>query len=410
MKKNSKHTVLLVIFIAIFINIISIFAGKYVIAWFLYNMINYHEEQSHKIKSENEVIEYLKNTYPEEEFTVIKEDKNDSEYKYLVKSNNTNIEFYVEENEDGNEIDGLPGLGKLLAGSTVENNYIREAIKQYCKDFEDKRLQTTNGYYIDINLKDFQTDIELAKTIQNFKSYIISKQPLNNSSFSMSFKITDNNGSETIVRIEEILQSEEDVKKYLSNKYKKEEFTINNDEKIILKENTELEGILYHVTSKSSNVEFEVYSTFDATENQVFSKLGISDNYIEKALNYYINEFDNNKIGTYKNNIILKKKDFSSIDEMNDVINKILEFIIYKDPFSAAEYNTYFFENNNCHVVVFDENEENVTRFHLDYFVHYEEIIYDETSNKSKTVKKYGVDKDGIYKIVKENVYNINEN
>ncbi len=149
-----------------------------------------------KIATNDNILEYLNKEYPGDSFTIISKEKVNSipirgngsgsheGYKYIVQSNETNIEFIVEDIYEYNSY----GTGDYI----LDDNYKRISIISYIESFGDSRIEITDkelsdnpDYFIStsnikLNFDNFDSVESIAQVLYNFKTFYENKQPFKN--------------------------------------------------------------------------------------------------------------------------------------------------------------------------------------------------------------------------------------
>ena len=172
----------------------------------------------------SDVEQYLKEYYPNESFQIVSQENVDSiksnghcssdesGHKYTVISNETNIQFIV---EDENQ---ATSYGTCRYSLT--DNYYITALEKYIIEFNDSRISLDTHMLnsdIKVDYKDFKSIDEISNVLYNFKTYYESKKPFieetnvdvfiyNSESYLGSIILSYNNREITINKInEEIL-------------------------------------------------------------------------------------------------------------------------------------------------------------------------------------------------------------
>lgn len=121
-----------------------------------------------KLVDEKSVINYLNDTYPNETFEIISNEEIDITHNncgdekvvgksWLVKSNNTGIEFNVEDSYNFNSI---------YCEFGIKNDYVSSALEEKSKQNTNNKLHFSK-YKIDIYEKDFSSKSEMVDTLYN---------------------------------------------------------------------------------------------------------------------------------------------------------------------------------------------------------------------------------------------------
>ena len=137
--------------------------------------------------TKSDIKRYLKEYYPNESFEIISREKidnikssgscsdNKSGYRYTIISNDTNVQFTVE------DIYEASGYGTCYY--SLSNNYAQAALEKYITDFSDSRISIYTGrslrFHADIKIdpKNFKSIDEISNVLYNFKVYYEGKQP-----------------------------------------------------------------------------------------------------------------------------------------------------------------------------------------------------------------------------------------
>lgn len=165
------------------------------------------------------------------------------------------------------------------------------------------------------------------------------------------------------------LKSNKDVKKYFREYYSGEKFEILGRKEIVLKEHengSKINGYEYSVKAKKSNIEFSIRDTYEFRPGLGYL-YGIENNYVETATEKYINDYADKRLQSdnkfYSNDsdcIKLNITDFSSNEEMANLLYNFKQFLFSKEPFNYSDWikvRTYYY--------IYDENEECITYFGL---------------------------------------------
>lgn len=136
-----------------------------------------------KPSTQNHILEYLTAQYPTENFTILSKEKldniphdyncssNESGYGYIVKSNNTGIEFYISDyyySRSG------------WCDYTLHDDYKTKAMEKYINDFGDNRIAIDTHMLksdIRVDINKFSSINELSKVLYSFKVFYESKEP-----------------------------------------------------------------------------------------------------------------------------------------------------------------------------------------------------------------------------------------
>ncbi len=166
------------------------------------------------------------------------------------------------------------------------------------------------------------------------------------------------------------LKSNKDITEWLKESYTDERFEIISKEKIKLEARASSgaiskgEGYSYNIKSKDTDIEFIVKDTYRYISGG-FPIYGVSDDYIYKATQKYINDYGDERLYLEEKyndvNINVKTSDFSSYDEMIKLLYNFKNYITTKKPFSyskGAKYNTYYY--------ILDDNGEQLAYCSLD--------------------------------------------
>ena len=145
-----------------------------------------------KPSKSSDVMEYLNEEYPNEKFTIIDKEyleqvegncSNKDGYSYIVKSDDTNIEFIVK------DIYEESSYG--TCNYDLTDNYKLNAMKKYKSEFNDSRILIGESEQwstkIDVNYEDFNSLDELANILYNFKLFYEDKKPFTKDSEVMVF-------------------------------------------------------------------------------------------------------------------------------------------------------------------------------------------------------------------------------
>jgi len=134
---------------------------------------------------ENFIKRYIKSCYGSEKFTIVSQKKvdkvkdcgrydNKDIYEYIVKSNDTNIEFLV---VDTYEMNGY-------CVRSAEDNYKIKAMEKYIEEFGDKRISmgeldvsSDDVVKIKLDYNNFSSIEDLTKVLYNFKNFYEGKKP-----------------------------------------------------------------------------------------------------------------------------------------------------------------------------------------------------------------------------------------
>ncbi len=137
--------------------------------------------------TKSDIKQHLKEYYPNESFEIVSREKiynikssgscsdNKSGYRYTIISNDTNVQFTVE------DIYEASGYGTCYY--SLYDNYAQAALEKYIADFNDSRISIYTGdpisFHGDIKIdsKDFKSIDEISSVLYNFKTYYESKQP-----------------------------------------------------------------------------------------------------------------------------------------------------------------------------------------------------------------------------------------
>ena len=137
------------------------------------------------IDSDDGIKNYLKENFPNEEFTIEDKEKIDIEklgtgYSYTIKSNTTGIEFNVKNHREENYF-----------GSSyyaISCNYFEKAFEKYYSEYENENLKnkikfrynSDNEIVLDLSVTDFDSLDEIPKQSYNLFDYINKKTPFTN--------------------------------------------------------------------------------------------------------------------------------------------------------------------------------------------------------------------------------------
>lgn len=134
--------------------------------------------------TQSDVEQYLNQYYPNESFKIVSEEKvnniktsgncstDKSGYKYIIVSNDTNIEFVIE------DIYAASSYG--TCDYDLSDNYYQVALEKYIIEFKDSRISLDTHMLnsdIKIDYKDFKSIDEMSNVLYNFKTYYESKKP-----------------------------------------------------------------------------------------------------------------------------------------------------------------------------------------------------------------------------------------
>lgn len=134
--------------------------------------------------TQSDIEQYLKKYYPNESFKIVSEENVDniktsgncstdkSGYKYTIVSNDTNIEFVVE--------DVYEASSYGTCDYDLSDNYYQIALEKYITDFNDYRISLDTHMLnsdVKVDYKDFQSINEISNVLYNFKTYYESKNP-----------------------------------------------------------------------------------------------------------------------------------------------------------------------------------------------------------------------------------------
>lgn len=134
--------------------------------------------------TQSDIEQYLKENYPNESFKIVSEENIDniktsgncstdkSGYKYTIVSNDTNIEFVIE--------DVYEASSYGTCDYDLSDNYYQTALGKYITDFNDYRISLDTHMLnsdIKIDYKDFKSIDEMSNVLYNFKTYYESKKP-----------------------------------------------------------------------------------------------------------------------------------------------------------------------------------------------------------------------------------------
>lgn len=134
--------------------------------------------------TQNDIEQYLKKHYPKESFKIVSEENIDniktsgncstdkSGYKYTIVSNDTNIEFVIE--------DVYEASSYGTCDYDLSDNYYQIALEKYITDFNDSRISLDTHMLnsdVKVDYKDFQSINEISNVLYNFKTYYESKNP-----------------------------------------------------------------------------------------------------------------------------------------------------------------------------------------------------------------------------------------
>ena len=143
-----------------------------------------------KSSQKNDVLKYLTDNYPGETFEIINNEylenvqgscnqgenskyKKDG-YRYIVKSNTTNIIFQVED------------IYELISGGMcsydLQDNYLQNALEEYIKEYNDLRISLGTQDYSSsakgkVDYSDFNSIDEISNVLFGFKNYYENKKP-----------------------------------------------------------------------------------------------------------------------------------------------------------------------------------------------------------------------------------------
>ena len=124
-------------------------------------------EGEHYIKNKNDLIEYLKEEYPNDSFEIISGPNTlwggESCFYYKVKSTKYNIEFKVSEYKESTS-----GLGNYT--HYAEDNYVEETMDDYIKKYSLKAKIDEYGW-INFHMENYKSNEELADEIYDLSSY-----------------------------------------------------------------------------------------------------------------------------------------------------------------------------------------------------------------------------------------------
>lgn len=132
--------------------------------------------------TQSDVEQYLKKYYSNESFKIVSEEKIDnikgncntdkSGHKYTIVSNDTNIEFIIE------DIYEASNYG--TCNYNLSDDYYQVALEKYIIEFKDSRISLDTHMLksdIKIDYKDFKSIDEISNVLYNFKTYYESKKP-----------------------------------------------------------------------------------------------------------------------------------------------------------------------------------------------------------------------------------------
>lgn len=174
------------------------------------------------------------------------------------------------------------------------------------------------------------------------------------------------------------LKSNKDVEEMLEKNYPDESF------EIISKEEKELEahdssgsvskgkGYSYNVKSKDTNIEFTVQDTYGYISGG-WAKYDIADDYREQATLKYINDYGDERlhfVDDYDIDINVKLSDFTSTEEIANLLYNFKTYLFDKKPFKNSSYYSIYYKVYN------NENEVLGTTIPL-YKINSTSDIYD---------------------------------
>lgn len=143
-----------------------------------------------KSSEKNDVLGYLKSNYSDEEFEIVSSEyienvggscnrdenskyKKDG-YKYIVKSNTTNIIFQVE--------DIYESRSGGFCSYDLKDNYLQNALEKYINEYNDLRISLGKQDYSSsakgkVDYSDFNSIDEISNVLFGFKNYYENKKP-----------------------------------------------------------------------------------------------------------------------------------------------------------------------------------------------------------------------------------------
>ena len=168
----------------------------------------------------------------------------------------------------------------------------------------------------------------------------------------------------------EQLETKSGVEKYLKEQYPNEQFEIHEREEIELTHYNEKEkksevwgtGYSYKVKSKNTNIEFTVKNTKDLYSGGFGTYYDITNDYSYNALVKYTEEYNDERIKIEENfnEVRVKLSDFSSIEELGNVIYDFQTYIYSKEPFKSKSNSSV-----RASVRIGNENDELITFYGL---------------------------------------------
>ena len=159
---NNKKTIkniLLILLLVIFVFIILRINNFLKFFGFEINSNN-----NHILKNKNDVIEYVENEHPSENYEIVKGPIYDSTDKnlcfyYIVKSKSDGVTFKVYEKYESDS-------GGLTTSHNVYDNYEKEYNKYFIKKYNEKHnknLKSIDKYDVEIDAKDYYSSEEIVE-------------------------------------------------------------------------------------------------------------------------------------------------------------------------------------------------------------------------------------------------------